>query len=274
VSTANDALDLGLLLAWASRPRETPARHDDYHRVVMRYRQDPDFAMAADAMFTGAGLQVIVDERDGVIVTAEADSPLRLTLSDIMKRSQPHHRAVIGAVLLAIARIAYPEPYMVDDPDRIAVFTTQSVVDTLDRVAQAQADTSEEDAELDDVRVEMWRQWLALASARPNARRRSVNDRPGAVTRVCKVLVEAGYLTAHGSTDGGTWMVRPRFRHAVAALCADTDLYALVNGLADGQAAGGQAAGGQAAGGQAGERGESSTEPANTDDPATDRPKR
>lgn len=236
MTTAGDALDLGRLLAWASRPRETPARHDDYHRVVMRYRQDPDFAMAADAMFTGAGLQVIVEERDGVIVTAEADSPLRLTLSDIMKRSQPHHRAVIGAVVLAIARIAYPEPSMVDDPDRIAVFTTQSVVDTLDRVAQAHAETSEEDSDLDDDRVEMWRRWLALAPVRPNARRRSVNDRPGVVTRVCKLLAEAGYLTARGDTDGGTWMARPRFRHAVAVLCADSDLYTLVNGLADHQA--------------------------------------
>jgi hypothetical protein len=247
VSTADDALDLGRLLAWASRPRETPARHDDYHRVVTRYRQDPDFAMAADAMFTGAGLQVIVDERDGVVVTAEADSPLRLTLSDIMKRSQPHHRAVIGAVVLAIAHAAYPEPSMVDDPDRIAVFTTQSVVDTLDRVAQAHAETSEEDGELDDIRVEMWRRWLALAPARPNARRRSANDRPGAVTRVCKVMAEAGCLTARGDTGGGTWMARPRFRHAVAVLCADPDLYALVNDLAD-------------------ERDESSAEPANTAD--------
>jgi hypothetical protein len=174
-----------------------------------------------------------------------------------MKRSQPHHRAVIGAVVLAIARAAYPEPSMVDDPDRIAVFTTRSVVDTLDRVAQAHADTSEEDSELDEVRVEMWRQWLALAPARPNARRRSVNDRPGVVTRVCKLLAEAGYLTARGDTDGGTWMARPRFRHAVAVLCADSDLYALVNGLAD-------------------ERDESSAEPATqmTMTTTTDRPGR
>lgn len=34
--------------------------------------------------------------------------------------------AVIGAVILAVARTAYPEPSMVDDPDRMAVFTTQA----------------------------------------------------------------------------------------------------------------------------------------------------
>jgi hypothetical protein len=231
VSQVADALDLGRLLAWASRPRETPARHDDYHRVVARYRDDPDFAAAADAMFTGAGLRVVVDPRDGVILTAEADSPLRVTLADVMKRAGHHHRAVIGAVILAVARTAYPEPAMVDDPDRIAIFTTQSVVDALDRIAQAQAEATTDDGDLDDDLVEAWRRWQALAPARPNARRRSTGDRSGVVTRVCKLLTEAGYLTVRGETDGGTWTARTRFRHAVAALCADSALYVVVNGL-------------------------------------------
>ena len=41
------------------------------------------------------------------------------------------------------------------------------------------------------------------------------------------------HLTARGDIDGGTWLARPRFRRAVAALCEDSGLYALVNGLAD-----------------------------------------
>ncbi|SQD98131.1 putative Membrane protein [Parafrankia sp. Ea1.12] len=228
-----DAHDLGRLLWWAARPRETPARNEDYHRIVGRYRREPDFALAADAMFTGAGLRVVVDERDGVIVIAESNSPLRLTLGDLMKRAQPHHRAVIGAVVLGIARAAYPEPSMVDDPDRIPLITAQNVVDILDRVAQAHADTRGDDSDLDDDRVEMWRRWTDLAPARPNARRQSMNDRRGVVNRVCRLIAEAGYLTARGETDGGTWTVRPRFRHTVATLTTDSDLYALVNGLAD-----------------------------------------
>ncbi|OHV48669.1 hypothetical protein [Pseudofrankia sp. BMG5.36] len=233
MTLAADALDLGRLLAWSARPRESPARHDDYHRVVTRYLQDPDFAQAADALFTGAGLQVIVTAADGVIVTAEATSPLRLPVGDVVKRASPHHRAVVGAVVLAVARTAYPEPSMLSDPDRVAVFTAQSVVDTLDRTAQAHAERNGQDGELDEDRVEMWRRWQALAAARPNARRRSVSDRQGVVARVCRVLTEAGYLTARGETDGGTWMSRPRFRHAVAELCVDSDLYALVNGFAE-----------------------------------------
>jgi hypothetical protein len=231
VSTTNDAVDVGRILAWASRPRETPGRHDDYHRVVARYRNEPDFAATVDAVFSGAGLYLTVDERDGIIVTANADSPLRVTVTDIMKRAQPYHRAVVGAVVLAVARAAYPDGAMLDDPDRVAVFTTQSVVDTLDRAAQQHADATDEDGGVDEGGVEVWRRWLALPEARPNARRRSANDRPGVVNRVCRFLTDAGYLTARGDTDGGTWLARPRFRHAVNALAEDSELFALVNGL-------------------------------------------
>ena len=233
MSPSSEAIDIGRVLAWASRPRETPARHDEYHRVVTRYRSEPDFAAAVDAVFAGAGLSLTVDERDGIITVASPDSPLRVTVSDVMRRAQPHHRAVIGAVVLAVARTAYPEASMLDDPDRVAVFTTQSVVDTLDRAAQAHADSASQDGALDEEQVEAWRHWLAVGEARANAQRRSPSDRPGLVNRVCRFLAEVGYLTARSDTDGGTWLARPRFRHAVAALCEDSDLYALTNGLGE-----------------------------------------
>ena len=229
--SSNDDVDIGRFFAWAARPRETPGRHEELHHIVARYLDEPDFAAAVDRVFSGAGLDVQVDERDGIIVTARAHSFLRLHVTDIMKRAQPHHRAVIGAVILAVARTAYPEAGMVDDPDRIAVFTTQSVVDTLDRAAQRLADASTQDSDIDEDLVEGWRRWLDLTQARPNAQRRSAGERPGAVNRTCKMLTEAGYLTARGETDGGTWTTRPRFRYAIAALAEDSDLYALVNDL-------------------------------------------
>lgn len=234
MSAINDSVDIGRMLAWAARPRETPGRHDDYHRVVARYRNEPDFAAMVDAVFTGAGLYLLVDDRDGIVATANADSPLRITASDVVKRAQPAHRAAIGAVILAIARSAYPDGSMLDDPDRVAVFTTQSVVDALDRAVQAHAEATGEDGDVNDDLVEAWRQWSALPTARPNAQRRSANDRPGLVNRVCRMLTDAGYLTARGDTDGGTWLARPRFRHAVTVLCEDSDLYAVVNQLTDG----------------------------------------
>ncbi|WP_409464863.1 hypothetical protein [Amycolatopsis sp. GA6-003] len=229
--SAADDIDIGKFFAWAARPRETPARSEELHRIVRRYLDEPDFASAVDHVFSGAGLDLRVDGRDGIVVTARHHSLLRLTAGDIIKRAQPSHRSVIGAVLLAVARTAYPEPGMVDDPDRVAVFTTQSVVDMLDRTAQRLADESGSDSDVDDDLVEGWRRWLDLPQARPNARRRSAGDRPGAVNRICKLLVESGYLNARGDTDGGTWTARPAFRHAVAALAEDSDLYALVNDL-------------------------------------------
>ncbi len=233
MSASSDAADIGRLLGWASRPREVPARHDDYHRLVVRYRQDPDFAHAADAAFAGAGLYLAVDDRDGAIITAAPDSPMRVTLTDVMKRAQPPHRAVVGAIILAIAATAYPEATMLDDPDRVAVFTTRAVVDVLDRAAAGYAENADSDGSLDDELLEAWRAWHQIAPGRPNAQRQSTADRPGMVNRICRLLVEAGYLTSRGDLDGGAWLARPRFRHAVAALCEDSDLYMIVNGFTD-----------------------------------------
>jgi hypothetical protein len=58
--------------------------------------------------------------------------------------------------------------------------------------------------------------------------------------QVSAVGVTTGYLTARGDTDGGTWLARPRFRYAVAALCEDSDLYVGINGLEGGMPDGGE----------------------------------
>lgn len=232
MSSAGDEMDIGRFLGWAARPLATPGRHEDLARIVTRYRDDADFADSVNRVFAGAGLDLHVDDRDGIVVTARQHSMLRLSVSDFMKRAQNQNRAVIGAVILAVARAAYPESSMVDDPHRVAVFTTQSVTDALDRSAQAHADRSSEDSDIDDELVEAWRRWSDLAEARPKGQRRSTNLKAGAVNRVCRMLVDAGYLVARSEVDGGTWTARPRFRFAVAELAEDSDLYAVVNGLA------------------------------------------
>ena len=57
-------------------------------------------------------------------------------------------------VILAVARTAYPDPVLVDDPDHVALFTTQNVVDVLDRAAQRHADGADGDGDLDEDTVE------------------------------------------------------------------------------------------------------------------------
>jgi len=139
MSSSGDEMDIGRMLGWAGRPLATPGRYEELSRVVSRYRDDSDFADSVNRVFAGAGLDLHVDDRDGIVVTARQHSMLRLTVTDVTKSAQNQHRAVTGAVILAVARAAYPESSMVDDPHRVAVFTTQSVVDALDRAAQAHA---------------------------------------------------------------------------------------------------------------------------------------
>jgi hypothetical protein len=236
--TVHSLRDVGELLAWAARPTENPGRDGEYDRLVRRYLDEEDFAATCDAVLVGAGLRLIVDPRDGAIIVTDVTSPLRYTATDIMKKAKLQQRAIIGAVVLAVARVAYPEPGLLDDPDRLPVFTTQNVVDALDRAAQALADDADDDADLDAGSVEVWRRWIEVAKVRPKAERRSSNDQAGIVSKVCKFLVKTGHLRELGPADGGTWVVRPRFRHSVADLTADLDLYRLVNGIAADAASG------------------------------------
>lgn len=230
MSSTSFHLDLGRVLAWAARPKESPLRHEEYHRLLRRHREEPEFAQAVEDIFLGAGLNLIVDERDGFVVTANSDSMLRVTPGDV-GRAFAENRSLIGLILLAISRTAYPEAVMLADPDRVPVFTVQLVVDTLDRAERVAAEKAEADASTEVAELEAWRHWDALPSSRPNARRRSVNDRPGAVNKVCRFLAERGYLTERGTTDGGTWQARPKFRHAVSDLSQDSDLYRSLNAL-------------------------------------------
>jgi hypothetical protein len=231
----SDATDIGILLGWAARPREIPARNDEYHRLILRYRNEPDFARLAEAVFLGAGLHLSVDERVGAIAAASPDSPLRLTMGDFMKRANLAQRSVVGAVILAVASTAYPDTSMLEDPDRMATFTVRSVVDLLDRVADAHARDTDPDGSADDDLVEAWRFWNQLNPDRHDKKRASLKDRYGVVIKVCNTLTEAGYLTDRGDLEGGTWTSRPRFRHAVISLTEDSELFSIVNGLAHSQ---------------------------------------
>lgn len=226
-----DFADVGALLGFAALPRESPGLNDEYARLVDRYVNDDEFAQAADDVFAGAGLNFVVDRRDGVIAFAHTDSPLRFTTAQITKRITDPQRTVVGAVILAAARTAYPDRAMLDDVDRVAVFTTEGVVESLNRMAQSIADESDEDGDLDDSTLEGWRRWLDLPERRPNAQRASKKDRFGAAARVLNFLAAEGFLTNRGELDGGTWSDRPRFRHAVIALTEDSELYRAVNAL-------------------------------------------
>lgn len=223
-----DLVDAGRLIAYAARPKERPRPDDDYSRVVSRYLDDAEFASLCDAVAAGMGLDLVVDRAVGVIAIAESDSPFRMPLSEFMRRTNPPTRALLGVVVIAVARVAYPQPSDLDDPARVARVSTAAVAATIDRIVERLASDAEDpDADRPDD-AEVWRAWEALRQARAHAQRASVAERSGLVRKVCGYLGDEGHLQQVNDDDGGTWRATPRFRLAVTAMVEDSDIYGAV----------------------------------------------
>jgi hypothetical protein len=231
--THEDLADAGRLIAWAAKPKDRPARHGDYARVVQRYLHSEEFAVTADTIAAGAGLTLTVDAEVGVIAVAESDSPLRMTLADFRyKVGAAERRSLHALVLLAIARAAFPNPAQLDDRLRVARVSVAGVVDYLGRLVGVLEDTAEDpDADAPEL-VELWRSWSALRESRHDAQRMSGSSRNGAVTKMCRFLEEQGHLVEIDRSDGGTYRVTPRFRVAVITLAEDSGVFADLLSLA------------------------------------------
>lgn len=224
--TPTDVADASRLLGWAARPKERPARHEDYGRLVRRYLDDSTFATTCDAVAAGAGITLHVDPTAGAVAVAEHDSPWRMPISELMRRGGTERRGLVGAILCSVAKVAFPQSAHLDDPDRVARVSVGGVVDHLDRIAERLGQDAP-DAEADDPgAAELWRAWASLRRGRHDAQRASFGDQTGAVKKLCKFLEVEGQLQWVGDDDGGTWRATPRFRTAVAALAEDSDIYA------------------------------------------------
>lgn len=233
--------DAARLVAYAARPRLTPARDADYADLVRRYGEDDDLRAAAQAIATGQGLWLDVSTDVGVVAVAYPDSPMRMPLSEFSKRALPtYRRAINGIVLLGIAHIAYPEPGHVDDRFRVPRVSVDAVVSYLNRVTTAlAADGGDRLAAADDL-VELWRAWSDLRQARADQVRTSTSDRAGAVRYMCRFLADAGHLVEVSDSDGGTFRGTGRFRISVRALVEDASVYRdLLAAVSGGDAAAG-----------------------------------
>jgi hypothetical protein len=227
--TADDLTDAARLVGWAARPKERPARHADYTALVRRYLDDADFSVTCDQVATGLGLSLVVDADVGVVAIADADSPLRMPLSDFVKRTTPTgRRALPGLVLLAVAKVAYPHPAHLDDAQRVPRVSVAAVVEYLNRLVERIGEGSPDpDADRPDD-GELWRSWHALRQARSHAERTSIAERTGLTKRVCRFLEEHGHLALVSDADGGTWRAAPRFRLAVTSMTEDSVIYGRV----------------------------------------------
>lgn len=224
--TGEDLADIGRLLGFAARPRQLPARSDTYQQLVERYLQDEQFALATRRVAGGAGITLHVDPAAGVVAVAGVDSPFRTPLAEFRKNTYPHERALLGVVVLSIARVAYPSSDRLDDDQRVATVSVAGIVDYLNRLVQRLSDAAEADAEHNDENlVELWRHWVRMRQDRFDAKRVSIKDRLGIVKRTCEYLEEQGLLQRRSDEEGGTYRATHRFRLAVTALVEDSDLY-------------------------------------------------
>lgn len=223
--TSTDLADAGRLLGWSARPRERPARHEEYARLVGRYLDDGAFSAACDSVAAGAGLSLHVDRLGGVIAVADSDSALRMPLSELTKRAQNDRRGLVGAILLSIAKVAFPQPAHLDDAERPGRVSVAAVVEYLARVGERLgAEAPDAEADAPDAAA-LWRAWGQLRRGRSGAQRASFSDQDGAVKKLCRFLEVEGHLQAVSEADGGTWRATPRFRNAVTSLVSDSDIY-------------------------------------------------
>jgi hypothetical protein len=225
--TDTDLVDAGRLIGWGARPKERPARHADYTLLVKRYVEEAEFAYICDRIASGLGLALTIDRDVGVVAVAEAESPLRMPLSDFMRRAAPNsRRALPGLVLLAVAKVAFPHPSHLDDPQRVARISVAGVVEYLNRIVERVGEGGGDAVADRPDDGELWRSWDALRQARSHAERASAQERAGLVKKVCNFLDEEGHLSAVSGDDGGTWRATPRFRIAVTSMVEDSTVYA------------------------------------------------
>lgn len=219
--------EAGRLIGWAAQPARSPARNAEYRELVGRYLDDETFAGTCDAVAGGLGLTLSVDRESGVIAVAEPGSALAMSMAEFAKRtSQQHRRALLGLVLLGVARVAFPDESQLDDPHRVVRVSVAAVVEYLNRLVERLAQNSPDRTAGGRDLFELWRSWDDLKTTRHNARRESANERIGLVRKVCRYLDDEGHLQELSDDDGGTYRVLPRFRHAVRSLVEDSDLYA------------------------------------------------
>lgn len=227
---AQHIVDAGRLISWSARPKETPARHNDYTELVGRYFDDSDFAEAVHLYAAGLGLHIEVDRRVGVVAVAEPESPLRLTATDFHAALKSAKRkATTAAALLGVFRVAYPAPAHLDHETRVPHVSVADVVtylnDTVRKIAETTPDAEAGAAELREV----WRVWAALPQGRSTGERSSVSTQAGLVSKLCGVLEARGMLT-RTDDSGEQWRGTQRLRIAARTLAEDSDIFAALLG--------------------------------------------
>jgi hypothetical protein len=224
------AADAGTLISFGLRPKLRPAEDADYHDLVLRYGERPEFAVGVRELAAGLGLRVLaVSERVGVVVGAAGESPFAVRIADYAKEASVEGRVSVrvmhGLAHLAIAAACFPRAADLDDRDRLARVSVVGI-DRYLRELCRRLDEEHEDDNLDppsdDLLLE--RAWRAYAKRPPVMHtgdgRAGMRTTQQAISRALGWLVDQGMMTRVSDDDAGTFRSTERYRIQVKHLAA------------------------------------------------------
>lgn len=224
--TRADHTDLGVLIAFALQPTTRPGRSPEYRRVLGRYREEPEFRQATDAVLHGLGTRALSDGDFGLVLGVEPESPFAFRFSDLPHSGSREGRLMAGLVMVGLAAWAYPTPAELEDsrprhvPDVEFEAWLRAACERL-RVTDGAGETIPEDG-LD----EAWRIFVAMPSTMVGDRGRGA----GRLSPKCSLywvrnmlgwLAEQGMARQDPASPDGAWALTERFRIHVKDMAAE-----------------------------------------------------
>ncbi len=229
--------DVGRLIAFGLRPRQTPARNADYAALVAKWHADKEFAADVAAVAGSQGLRILECSRLHGLVLAAADeeSPYAMRVDDYLKVTA-EQRLLHGFVHLAIALAAYPTAADLDVEDRVPRVVAEDVATLVARLVARIRETA---GNQDPVANEPLLEPLYRVIARAPDAKKAADDRSnprtyvGAVKKALNILVDQG-LADVDQDHPDTWKMRTRYRlHVLDAAGTAGDALAELRRLAE-----------------------------------------
>ena len=239
IASLSAIADASRLVGFALRPRQRPARDQDYAELVARYRINEEFAEIVGAITLGLDLIVLdADERHGLIVASTDDSVFAVKMGDYAKRTggagKAPERVLHALAHLGAATLAYPRPADLANPAYVGRLTVNGVEafvrEAGRRLQEAAADAGQAlDPPAGEPDLEAaWALYQRRAAA-PSDLRRGSTSTLGIVSKALGFLADQGMLTKRSDADGGTYITTSRYRVQVTEAGARmfTELLAL-----------------------------------------------
>lgn len=229
-TTLDDLVDVGRLIGFALQPTTRPSHAVEYRRVLNRYRTEPDYRAAADAVLAGTNARVLDDGDTGLVLGVEPESPFAFRLADLrLPNTQTREgKLLAGLLMVAAGAYAYPAPGDLDD-DRVkrlpAADFEQWLRAACDRLASQDAagELAGEETGFD----EAWRMYREMPAHLVGERGAGANRLSPKCTaywvrNVAGLLVEQGMAQPDRTNpDEDAWSLTSRFRVMIREMASE-----------------------------------------------------